>query len=44
MSPLDDLPITTGPTAVVKDCICEGVCLCYLCAQTSIATSNKREV
>lgn len=44
MSPLDDLPITSGPTAVVKRCVsmCESVCvsLCKMCVQTSIATSS----
>lgn len=34
VSPLDELPITTGPTAVVTHCVsmCQGVCV--LCART----------
>lgn len=34
VSPLDELPITTGPTAVVTHCVstCQGVCV--LCAHT----------
>lgn len=28
MSPLDDQPITAGPTAVVKYCVC--ACACWL--------------